>query len=280
MIKRHEGVEAIHSTSCLREVPEQKGVDLVVCKECDAVCQDKSLAVAIGTYYVEGDNIKFIQKTFMEADTFQSTRRRFEELNELATTLEKATKAEDNQFFWSKFTFHARNGAFDNMDAFKGLIKAVSVWFGRESNGKGYTGTRFQPAFDDFSTTLAAISPQGYRLFMQTYTGRTMRSQCDLRSKLGLKIADGPAGENFDRIFNHLQKLNYTGPVAVWTNETVCVKSLRVSNGMPVGAQGGSIPFWSTEELKKLVSSIINEKHMCLKVSHIQLDILFSQYLT
>lgn len=127
MIKRHEGVEAIHSTSCLREVPEQKGVDLVVCKECDAVCQDKSLAVAIGTYYVEGDNIKFIQKTFMEADTFQSTRRRFEELNELATTLEKATKAEDNQFFWSKFTFHARNGAFDNMDAFKGLIKAVSV---------------------------------------------------------------------------------------------------------------------------------------------------------
>ncbi|KAH9821768.1 hypothetical protein DFH28DRAFT_1187084 [Melampsora americana] len=168
MIKRHEGIEAIHSTSCLREVPEQKGVDLVVCKECDDVRQDSSLRVAI----------------------------------------KKATKVEDNQLFWSKFANHAQNGAFDNMVAFKGLVKAVSVRMERESNGKSLTGRHFEPAFDDFSPTLAAISPQGYRLFMETYAGRTTQSQRDIRSKLGLKLVDGLAIENFERIFNNLQKLN------------------------------------------------------------------------
>ncbi|EGG06868.1 uncharacterized protein MELLADRAFT_86302 [Melampsora larici-populina 98AG31] len=202
----------------------------------------------------------------MEADGFQSTRRRFFEVDDVTITLEKASKAEDDQLFWSKFAAHARNGAFDDMDAFKGLVKAVSIRMERESNGKGLTGTCIEPAFDNFSTTLAAISPQGYRLFMQTYAGRTTRSQRMIRSKLGLKLVDGLASENFDHVFDHLQKLGYTGPVAVGTDETVCVKSLCVSNGMLVGAQGGSIPFESTDELKELVSSIIKENRMCSKI--------------
>lgn len=281
MIKRNEGVEAIHSTSCLREVPEQKGVDLPVCKECNDVRQDNSLCAAISTKYAQGDDIKFTQKAFMEADGFQSTRRRFFEVDDVTMTLEKASKAEYDQLFWSKFATHARNGAFDNMDAFKGLVKAVSIRMERESNGKGLTGTCIEPAFDDFSTTLAAISPQGYRLFMETYTGRTTRSQRMIHSKLGLKLVDGLDSANFDHVFDHLQKLNYTGPLAVGTDETVCVKSLRVSNGMLVGAQGGSIPFQSTDDLKELVSSIIKEKRMCLKVSCIQLYFpVFSSSLT
>lgn len=60
--------------------------------------------------------------------------------------------------------------------------------------------------------------------------------------------------------------LGYTGPLAVGTDETVCVKSLCIEGSSLVGAQGGDISFDSTEELKHHVQSILDKGQMCSKV--------------
>lgn len=134
----------------------------------------------------------------MKPDAFKTLRMRYEEFRSLTTTLEKATKSEDDEIFWKNFATHAQAGLFDSLEVFKGLCHAVSIRVEREKYGKSLAGRRFEPIFDNFSTTLAAISPQGYRLFTEQLAGRTMRSQRDLRAKLGMKLSDGLAKENFD----------------------------------------------------------------------------------
>lgn len=161
----------------------------------------------------------------MAEDLFQSRRIQYVELDTLATSLESASKAGD-QDFWKCFSAHARTGIFDDLDVFKGLMKAVSIRTERDANGKGTTGMPFQKSFDDFVMTLAAMSPKSAQLFMDNFAGRSSRSQRQIRSLSGMQLKDGLCPENFVKISQHLIKLGYTGPVCVALDQTVCVKSL------------------------------------------------------
>ncbi|KAA1079477.1 hypothetical protein PGT21_012652 [Puccinia graminis f. sp. tritici] len=179
--------------------------------------------------------------------------------------LEKATK-EDDQTFWKLFAAHAASGKFDNLKPFKGLVMAVSVRHERESVGKSLTGVQFSPQFDDFMMTLAAISPRGAHFFQETFAGRSLRSQRDIRAKTSMQLTDGLSVINFERISSILKTLDYSGPLAVGSDQTVCLKSLRVHNGFLVGAQGGDIKFDSEEQLKSLTQDIVKSQNFCPKL--------------
>ncbi|KAA1106827.1 hypothetical protein PGTUg99_012303 [Puccinia graminis f. sp. tritici] len=201
----------------------------------------------------------------MAADPFQEKRRLFEQVNLLATRLERATRKDDISF-WRVFAAQAEAGKFNDLESFKGLVMAVALRNERESAGKALTGVRFSPHFDDFMMTLAAISPRGAQLFRETFAGRSLRSQRDIQSKNSMQLADGIALVNFERVSKILTDLNYTGPLAIGSDQTVCLKSLRAYNGFLVGAQGGDIPFTSEENLKEITEQIIINKSFCSKL--------------
>ncbi|KAH9450993.1 hypothetical protein Pst134EB_018498 [Puccinia striiformis f. sp. tritici] len=201
----------------------------------------------------------------MAADSFQEKSRLFKQVNLLATSLEQATKKDDLDF-WKTFSVQAEAGRFNDLDAYKGLIMAVAIQNDRERQGKALTGVRFSTSFDSFMMTLAAISPRGAQLFRETFAGRTLRSQRDIRAKDSMQLADGLSLVNFERVSSILKDFNYAGPLAVGSDQTVCLKSLRAHNGFLVGAQGGDLKFDSEENLKKITQRIILEKSFCSKL--------------
>ena len=85
--------------------------------------------------------------------------------------------------------------------------------------------------------TLAALSPRGAQFFRETFAGRAIRSQREIRAKNSAQLADGLDLQNFERIAKVLNDLNYSGPLAVGSDQTVCLKSLQAHNGFLVGAQ-------------------------------------------
>lgn len=135
----------------------------------------------------------------------------------------------------------ALEGKFDNNEVLKGLLMAVANRQKREEEGKRLTGMHFEPYFDDIIMTLAAISPKCADLFTETLAGRGTRSRRYIRANEDVQMTEGLALSNFARVKKHLQEIGYDGPIAVGTDETVCVKALRVSGSYVVGAQGGDV---------------------------------------
>lgn len=153
------------------------------------------------------------------------------------------------------------------MDNFTtGLIRAVVVQSERIEAGKETRGMAFQGFFDDFVLTLASIRPRAASLFTKTFSGWSLRSARMNQAANGMHPFDGLVLENFLLIFNHLKILNYTGPLAVGTDETKCVESLQIHNTHLVGAQGGDHTFGSAEELAGMSKEIVANKQLCSKV--------------
>ncbi|KNF02972.1 hypothetical protein PSTG_03921 [Puccinia striiformis f. sp. tritici PST-78] len=138
--------------------------------------------------------------------------------------------------FWKVFAAQAEAGKFDDHEPFIGLVMAVAIRNKREKSGKALTGVPFAPG------------------------------QRQIRTKNSLQLAGGLALINFKRVCSILEALNYTGPLAVGSNQTVCLKSLQADNGFLVGAQGGDIKFDSEEDLKKITERIIMNKLFCSKL--------------
>ncbi|PLW19467.1 hypothetical protein PCANC_08750 [Puccinia coronata f. sp. avenae] len=264
-IRRNDGCRSIHSTQCARVVPAQPGKKDVVCNSCVAVRKDTTLLTAINRLYADGDTLKHVRKSLMEADPFQEKRRTYEQVNLLATKIERATK-KDDQTFWKVFAAQASAGKFDDLEPFKGLVMAVAVRNERERDGKSLNGVRFSPHFDDFMMTLAAISPRGAQFFRETFAGRSLRSQRAIRAKNSMHLEDGLSRKNFEHISATLKSLNYVGPLAAGSDQTVCLKTLRVHNDCIVGAQGGDVKFDSEENLKELTEKILTSQKLCSKL--------------
>ncbi|PLW27462.1 hypothetical protein PCASD_19515 [Puccinia coronata f. sp. avenae] len=264
-IRRNDGCRSIHSTQCARVVPAQPGKKDVVCNSCVAVRKDTTLLTAINRLYADGDTLKHVRKSLMEADPFQEKRRTYKQVNLLATKIERATK-KDDQTFWKVFAAQASAGKFDDLEPFKGLVMAVAVRNERERDGKSLNGVRFSPHFDDFMMTLAAISPRGAQFFRETFAGRSLRSQRAIRAKNSMHLEDGLSRKNFEHISATLKSLNYVGPLAAGSDQTVCLKTLRVHNDCIVGAQGGDVKFDSEENLKELTEKILTSQKLCSKL--------------
>ncbi|EGG05389.1 uncharacterized protein MELLADRAFT_88084 [Melampsora larici-populina 98AG31] len=86
------------------------------------------------------------------------------------------------------------------------------------------------------------------------------------RAKSKTEIEDGMAQGNFDRAAAILAELGYSGPVAVASDQTVCVQTLRHHRGFIVGAQGGDIPFNSPDQLQELLQNIKSKNNLCSKI--------------
>jgi hypothetical protein len=223
------------------------------------------LKQALNTQYAAEDSIKFIPAGLKQRDLFHLKLMRYEELRLLNTSLEKHTKSGDLQF-WETLAVHAKRGLFNNMGAFQGLVKAVAVRTEQEAEGKALNGMHFDSYFDSFLTTMAAMSPASAKFFRDNFAGRSLRSIRAERQKNGGQIEDGIVLSNFERVAGYIKNLGYSGPLALASDQTVCVKSLRSHNGNLVGAQGGDVPFSNLEELSKRVKQIISNEQLCSKV--------------
>ena len=64
-----------------------------------------------------------------------------------------------------------------------------------------------------------------------------------VQQKQGGQLEDGIVLANFTKVAGYIQQVGYTGPLALASDQTVCVKSLQYHNGKLVGAQGGTLTF-------------------------------------
>lgn len=264
-IERDTAIKSIYSVKCLQMIHRVAGGEHAICSECLSLKADSSLKYALNQSYALPENRKHTRKLYLSDDVYQTARLTYPGLDSAATSLEKASRLGDQEF-WHVFSSRSLARDFNHLHAFKGLIKAVAIRAERTAAGKGMTGTVFQSYFDNFVLTLGAISPRAANLFTENFAGRSLRSARMIRAKTGIHLVDGLAVENFMRIVNHLKLLNYTGPLAVGTDETKCIESLRVHNNLLVGAQGGDITFSSTEELENISKDIVKNKKLCSKV--------------
>ncbi|KAI7966146.1 hypothetical protein MJO29_001894, partial [Puccinia striiformis f. sp. tritici] len=225
-IRRHDRCRSIHSIECSRCIPDRSDQKHPVCNHCLEVHKDGSLLAAVNMKYADDDSIKFVKKDLMAANPFQETRCLYKHC---------VTKQGDLNF-WKVFAAQAEAGKFDDHEPFIGLVMAVAIRNKREKSGKALTGVPFAPG------------------------------QRQIRTKNSLQLAGGLALINFKRVCSILEALNYTGPLAVGSNQTVCLKSLQADNGFLVGAQGGDIKFDSEEDLKKITERIIMNKLFCSKL--------------
>lgn len=265
VIEREADIKAIFSTKCLKIVHKSCVSDYVVCSECQAIKSDSSLLYALNRPYAPSETRKHTRKDYLADDLYQAARRKYPSLDMVATSLEKASRLGDQQF-WQVFAARALDGQFDHLEVFKGLLKAVAIRAERTAAGKGLTGMQFQEYFDDFIMTLAAISPQAAQLVTENLAGRSLRSIRHLRSKNGAQLEAGINIKNFERVMDHLQKIGYTGPLAVGTDETKVFPTLRVHNDHIIGSYGDDIPFSSTEQLTQISQEIMRKNQLAPKV--------------
>jgi hypothetical protein len=110
------------------------------------------------------------------------------------------------------------------------------------------------------------MSPAAAKYFRNNFSGRSLRGMRYKRLKIGGQIKHGIFLSSFERIVGYILELGYNGPLALASDQNVCVKSLRSHNGHLVGAQGGDIPFSDLHELSELVRKVTLNDQLCSKV--------------
>jgi hypothetical protein len=145
-------------------------------------------------------------------------------------------------------------------------VKEVAVWSEREAAGKALNEMQFDSYFDSFLTTMAAMSPAAAKYFRDNFAGRSLRSMRYQQNKNGGQIDDRIVLKNFERVAGYINNLGYKRPLALASDQTVCVKSLRSHDGHLIGAQGGDVPFSDLEELSALVEKITSNDKLFSKV--------------
>jgi hypothetical protein len=113
---------------------------------------------------------------------------------------------------------------------------------------------------------MAAMSPATANHFRDTFAGRSLRSMRHQRQKNGGQIEDGIVLSNFERVAGYIKNLGYKGPLALASDQTVCVKTLRSHDGHLVGAQGADVAFSDLEQISVLVKEIVDNDKLCSKV--------------
>ncbi|EGG06419.1 uncharacterized protein MELLADRAFT_86613 [Melampsora larici-populina 98AG31] len=243
-IERHAEIKAIFSTKCLGSILKQAGQESPVCTECLSIRTDTSLLHALNKSYARPDFRKYIRNNYTAEDVYHAARQDYPDLDVAATT----------------------SGAFNHLEIFKGLLKAVAVRTERTAAGKGTTGMQFQSYFDDFVMTLAAMSPKAAQFFTENFAGRGLRSQRHLRAATGMQLAHGLCQQNFTRLVEALKAIGYNGPLSSGSDETKCEQTLRVHNDHVVGAHGGPIKITSTEQLTKMCKDLLAKNELSSKV--------------
>lgn len=265
-VKRHGARNAIYSKSCEKTFKRHPKDPIRPCDPCLALKTLTSLKRALNRHYADGEKIKFIPNYLMCMDQFNVLLRKHSELRVLQKSLESSTDGDFGEFL-DHLAIMAKQGFFQNREAMKGMIMGCAVRAEREEAGKSLRGMRIDAHLNDCLTTLGAMSKSALKLITKNFVGKTLRCQRMDRAKSKTEIEDGMAQGNFDRAAAILAELGYSGPVAVASDQTVCVQTLRHHRGFILGAQGGDIHFTSPEQLQEVLEKIKSENNLCSKVS-------------
>lgn len=266
VVKRTGDRNSIHSKTCIEVFQRQKRDTVQPCEPCLEIKHCRSLIRALNHKYATGDDIKFTPEYLVVIDKYQALVRKHKSLKSLNKTLESSTNGDFGDFL-DRLAIDARRGLFKNREVVRGLIMGCAIRAEREEAGKSLRGMRIDAHLDDCLTTLGAMSKSALKLVTKNFVGKTLRCQRLDRARSHTEIDDGMTQSNFNRAGSILAQLGYAGPVAVGSDQTVCVQTLRHHRGFIVGAQGGDIPFNNPEELQELLEKIKKENLLCSKVS-------------
>ncbi|RHZ46483.1 hypothetical protein Glove_620g12 [Diversispora epigaea] len=157
------------------------------------------------------------------------------------------------------------NGAFDNVDTFKGLCAVICQVINRKEEGKEMRNLQYSEEFTNFLIVLGTISPRVLELFRQNLVGRSIQNIRKLRANSSDTLTNPDlCFENVAQFKRFLDKINYKGPIAAMSNNTKLKPSLRYSSRL--GCIIGSI--LSNEETKiqeyndipRIINSIKDKK--------------------
>ncbi|EGF99128.1 uncharacterized protein MELLADRAFT_94844 [Melampsora larici-populina 98AG31] len=265
VIKRNGERNAIHAKNCMNIVKRHKKDPESPCDACLEAKNHHSLPRALSHKFAIGESSKFTPNYRLEDDKYQALVRKHKGLKPLSKSLESSRNGDFGDFL-DLLSHQAKKGLFKNREAVRGLIMGCAIRAEREESGKSLRGMRIDAHLDDCLTTLGAMSKSALKLVTKNFVGKTLRCQRLDRAKSKTEIEDGMTQGNFDRAGAILAELGYSGPVAVGSDQTVCVQTLRHHRGFVVGAQGGDIPFTNPHELQGLLDKIKKENSLCSKI--------------
>ncbi|KAK7036915.1 hypothetical protein R3P38DRAFT_3263028 [Favolaschia claudopus] len=94
------------------------------------------------------------------------------------------------------------------------MVKALVLKSERRAMGKCLKNLKYPTEFDQFCNLLASTSPRAYLTFQKSFGGPGLRAMRSKRAKLPRFRPDFSAF-NVSMAAATLQRLNYTGPVAL-----------------------------------------------------------------
>ncbi|EGF98071.1 uncharacterized protein MELLADRAFT_96196 [Melampsora larici-populina 98AG31] len=265
VVKRTGERNTIHSKTCLEVFQRSRRDPVRPCKPCLEIKNCRSLIRALKHKYATGDDIKFTPEYLVVIDKYYQLVKKHKSLKTLHQSLASSTNGDFGDFL-ERLAIDARRGLFKNREVVRGLIMGCAVRAEREEAGKTLQGMRIDAHLYDCLTTLGAMSKSALKLVTKNFVGKTLRCQRLDRARSKTEIYDGMTQANFNRAGAILSELGYSGPVAVGSDQTVCVQTLRHHRGFIVGAQGGDIPFNNPKELQDLLEKIKKEKLLCSKI--------------
>lgn len=237
----------------------------MVCDECEKAKKIPSLLSAIKKHYATESTRKFISSVFM-AGNRELVTSFFDSKLLSSCSLEHASRTDYKDYF-SLLAVNAKAGLFKDKSVALGLIEAIATKAERTAAGHSTTGVKLRAELDHWLTAAGAQSPAVLRLFNNNFAGRSLRSQREVRRKNGGQLLPELCLENFKSAAKWLDGVNYTGPVAGASDQTVCLENLRHHNGHLVGAEGGDIRIENGSDMEGMVKDIYERKALCNKAS-------------
>ncbi|GJE95750.1 hypothetical protein PsYK624_119370 [Phanerochaete sordida] len=226
------------------------------CTTCAKLLKVKIFTNALRRPPPSPDNAKYTPKTYRNELTGQAYLRHVD-------VRELSEKGHD---LWWTLAKRGLAGRYDNFDALKGLLEVIIAQEDRESRGVGLKNMKYPHSFDEFCTTLAAVSPAAYRSFRAEFGGRSLSSMRAIRSALP-RFQPGIVDVNFERLVQFLDAIGCRNmPVTLAVDDTKLHPGLRPykdscgSDGTPswklAGAHGKVPEFKDYDQLSKLVSEL------------------------
>ncbi|KAJ7909891.1 hypothetical protein B0H13DRAFT_1616161 [Mycena leptocephala] len=142
-----------------------------------------------------------------------------------------------------------------NNEVFNGLVEAMVTKTDRDERGVGMQNFKYAPAYDEFCNVLRINSPAAYRAFREHRPGRderSFRAKQAREPRFPMDISD----RNFKLAAEHLQALNYDGPVNLSCDDTKLFPSFRLywdndkKSHFLVGATDGPLRVADPDQVK------------------------------
>ncbi|RHZ82106.1 hypothetical protein Glove_114g59 [Diversispora epigaea] len=190
-----------------------------LCIECKQLKSNTKLDNRIRAKKPDKKNLKFTPNWYFENDKLKKHLRN----SDLATIWniikDKDTTKDSN--LWITIANKGLNGAFDNVDTFKGLCAVMCQVINRKEEGKEMRNLQYSEEFTNFLIVLGTVSPRALELFRQNLVGRSIQNIRKLRANSSDTLTNPDlCFENVARFKRFLDKINYKGPIAAMSDNT------------------------------------------------------------